>query len=246
MFDAGTTLSWRSHHRTAGMSDQENETVSQDFRQDYATLLLDDDADWATARTSYRRQVNLCHPDRYAQRPRERAHAQQQFIQITRAFDSLRAFYRTNSRLPFEPIRRDQTSSPGADARPAAPRPDADEARDMSDTIDRPSEEALLDAGILNLRKGSPARDAGMRGRRLIWPALGGLVVLGTLGLFVVLDRSARQATLDEGRAVLRETTPSVFMPSATEVKRQSSRGVFVERDDRGRIGEQLMEDIFK
>jgi len=116
----------------------------------------------------------------------------------------------------------------------------------MSDTIDRPSEEALLDAGILNLRKGSPARDAGMRGRRLIWPALGGLVVLGTLGLFVVLDRSARQATLDEGRAVLRETTPSVFMPSATEVKRQSSRGVFVERDDRGRIGEQLMEDIFK
>ena len=91
--------------------------MTHDFRQDYEALELDDRADWTTARASYRRQVNLWHPDRYAQRPRERVHAQQRFIQLTCAFDSLRNFHRANHRLPFEPIRTTRTP-------PAAPRPD--------------------------------------------------------------------------------------------------------------------------
>ena len=208
--------------------------MTHDFRQDYEALELDDRADWTTARASYRRQVNLWHPDRYAQRPRERVHAQQRFIQLTCAFDSLRNFHRANHRLPFEPIRTTRTppaDSPGQAAAGAA---------------DRPDEKAVLEAGILNARP--PAARGRRRTRlgRLIWPAAIASLVVGMLGLFLVLDRNARRATLEEGREVLRRTAPSEYMPSAAEVQKRSSRGAFVERENSGRMGDQLMEDMFR
>lgn len=217
--------------------------MTHDFRQDYEALELDHGADWATARTAYRRQVNLWHPDRYTQQPRERVHAQQRFIQLTRAFDSLRNFYRTNRRLPFEPIgaERRNAAATGAGEPPLESGTDAGRRRRAAS----PSEEEVLEAGILTLRAptGRPRR-SGLG--RLLWPALAAALVLATLAVFLVLDRSARQATMAEGREVLRRTEPSEFMPSAAEVQKRSSRGTFVEREDSGRIGDQLMEDMFR
>ena len=45
---------------------------------------------------------------------------------------------------------------------------------------------------------------------------------------------------------MLRRTAPSEYMPSAAEVQKRSSRGAFVEREDSGRMGDQLMEDMFR
>ena len=217
--------------------------MTHDFRQDYEALGLDDRADWTTARASYRRQVNLWHPDRYAQRPRERVHAQRRFIQLTRSFDSLRNFHRDHHRLPFEPIRTPRTASTGGTS--AAPAGEAAEAGDAR-PADRPDERAVLEAGILNAR--SPKARGYRRTRlgRLIWPAAVASLVVGMLGVFLVLDRNARRATLEEGREVLRRTAPSEYMPSAAEVQKRSSRGAFVEREDSGRMGDQLMEDMFR
>ena len=217
--------------------------MSHDFRQDYEVLALDDGADWATARATYRRQVNVWHPDRYVERPRERVHAQQRFIQLTRSFDSLRHFYRANRRLPFEPIRA--AGAPGAAGASGSSEAVGEAAAGADGTpgsAGRPSEEALLEAGILHARRQAAPR---RRTRSLLWPAVVAAVMAVTAGVFVVLDRNARQATLDEGREVLRRTAPSEFMPSASEVQKRSSRGTFVERED-GRLGDQLMEDIFK
>lgn len=223
--------------------------VTHDFRQDYETLSLDDRATWEMARTSYRRQVNLCHPDRYALRPRERVHAQQRFIRLTRSYDSLKGFYRTHRRLPFEPIPPPAApEATGVDAWDAATRPsERGPGAPNSRRARRPSEAALLEAGILNLRPdaaGEPRRRSTLA--RLRWPLLGAAMVLGTLAIFLLLDRGARRATLAEGREVLRRSEPSAFMPSAAEVQRRSSRGVFIEREDSGRLGDQLMEDIFR
>ena len=216
--------------------------MTHDFRQDYEALGLDERADWTTARASYRRQVNLWHPDRYAQRPREGVHAQQRFIQLTRSFESLRSFHRANHRLPFEPIRTPRPPAAGAD--PAAERDPS--GRTAPGPAERPSETAVLEAGILNVRSPKARRRRPGRLGRLIWPAAIASLVLGMLGAFLVLDRNARRATLEEGRDVLRRTAPSEYMPSAAEVQRRSSRGTFVEREDSGRIGDQLMEDVFR
>ncbi len=71
-----------------------------------------------------------------------------------------------------------------------------------------------------------------------------GIVAL-TVGAFAVLDRNERRATYDGGREVLLDTEPSEFMPGATEVRRRSTRGSFVTRED-GEPGDRLMEDVLR
>ena len=221
--------------------------MTHDYRPDYDTLELDERADWARARATYRRQVNRWHPDRFTDRPREREHAQQRFINLTRAFDNLRAFHRENARLPFEPIRYGTSA---AAAERAGPEDDAPPLRPGSvatgaSQFERPSDEAVLDAGILGLREARP----GSAPRGLGWlrwaVPLCALVVL-TLGVFVVLDRNARQAAMAEGREVLRRTAPSEFMQSGGEMGKQSARRAVIEGQGSGKIGEPLMRDLFR
>jgi len=59
--------------------------VAIQFQHNYQLLELKSDSDWAMAKKNYRRLVHACHPDRFAQKPRERMHAQQQFIERHRA-----------------------------------------------------------------------------------------------------------------------------------------------------------------
>ena len=215
--------------------------MSITYRRDYDELGLDESADWSAARRAYRGLVNTWHPDRYARRPREREQAQQRFIRLARSFDRLRAFYRENGRLPFEIV------VPEAPERLRVDRV----ARGDSERRRRDSNAAALDGGMsrdeLLGRTARPRRgnDAAPRRRRLAWLAAGLATVLATLALFVAIDREERRETYEGGRDVLLETEPSEFMPSAGEVRRRSTRGSFVTRED-GEFGDQLMEDVFR
>ena len=212
--------------------------MSTTYRSDYRELGLDEGAGWAEARGAYRSLVNTWHPDRYARRPREREHAQQRFIRLTRSFDRLRAFYRENGRLPFEKV------VPDAPERLAIERVARAYDERRRRTAPSVAVEADLDGEELLGRAPAPARS---RSRRwpLIWLGVGLCAVTATLALFVVMDRSERRSAYQSGRDVLLETEPSEFLPSATEVRRQSTRGTFVTRQE-DKMGDQLMEDIFR
>ena len=232
--------------------------MSITYRRDYQELGLDETADWPAARSAYRRLVNTWHPDRYARRPRERDNAQQRFIRLTRSFDRLRAFHRENARLPFERV---------VPAAPEALRGDRVE-RVREERLRRAAPHVAVEGELLGdelLGRGAPARPGRGHGRRperhldrgpdarrgreglptLAWAAVALAIVGLTVVAFAVLDRSERDATYDGGREVLLDTGPSEFMPSATEVRRQSTRGTFVTRED-GKLGDRLMEDLFR
>jgi len=78
--------------------------VAIQYQFEYDLLNLQPGDGWDKARANYRQLVNQCHPDRFAQRPRERAHAQQEFIELTKAFNTLRNFQRENNRMPFDRV----------------------------------------------------------------------------------------------------------------------------------------------
>ena len=215
--------------------------MSQTYRRDYEELGLDEAADWNGTRAAYRKLVNTWHPDRYAQRPREREHARQRFIRLTRSFDRLRAFYRENGRLPFETIvpeaperlRVDRVERAGTERRRRAA-----SAAAVDPALSR---DELLGRTDAPRRAGAAPRPTA----RLAWLGAGLCVVAATVALFVVMDRNERRDTYESGRGVLLETEPSEFMPSASEVRSQSTRGSFVTRED-GQLGDQLMEDVFR
>jgi len=56
------------------------ESDNSPFSKHYKNLDLGNRATWDEVRTNYRRLVQQWHPDRFENRPRERANAQQNFI----------------------------------------------------------------------------------------------------------------------------------------------------------------------
>ncbi len=204
--------------------------MADDFQQDYKQLELEQQASFKTAHMSYRRLVNHWHPDRYAQRPRERQHAQQKFIELTKSFNNLRNFHRQNDRLPFEHIEY-------------APVSTAD-----TESPTRSSAEEELQSGLFRQKHNrSSASIAHLPLRRgLLWVVPGALLLFATLGFFVVIDRAAKRDSIEQAKQVLRQTKASEFMPSAVEVKKQSSRGAFVEQQGSQKLGDQLMPNIFQ
>jgi len=199
----------------------EENNIPHDFKSDYEQLELDDRANWAQARVNYRRLVHLWHPDKYAQRPRERKHAQQQFILLTKSYDNLKTFERNNGRLPFEPA----NSPPKGDET----KPHASSTR----TKKRPTVHQDFD----NLSPGALARDHTATDTAVIKPAstgkilwaIGGVtLLLATIVTFFLLDRSANQKVIEYGREAIREAPESEFMPSAAEIRKSESRGAFI------------------
>jgi hypothetical protein len=220
------------------MNDQNDNT--RDFRPDYASLELNDRADWELLRANYRRLVHLWHPDRYVQRPQERVHAQTQFIELTKSYNNLRTFQREHGRLPFEPInagstvrngkasgfrsggpyQEPQTSHAGrASGRGSEPSPGLD-----------PHDEALA-AGMLAREPGMGTQFThGVAGKRhFCLIVLGLAMVITTVGTFFVLDKKAQQQVLERGREVIRQAPASEFMPSASEIRRSEAKGAFVQ-----------------
>ena len=212
---------------------------AHDFRPDYTILELDDRADWKTTRAQYRRLVHLWHPDRYAKRPRELEHAQQQFILLTKSYDNLKNFHRSYGRLPFEPSAgvaakteakmanrtRERKSSRYRENRATSRDTVANDRRDRS-------EPCGIEAGIVSRDPGTipPVIAANPQIRqRILWAFFAGAMIFATAAVFYVLDKKASREVIERGREVIRQAPLSDFMPTNAEIRRSEAKGAFVQ-----------------
>ncbi|MFK7993646.1 MAG: J domain-containing protein [Granulosicoccus sp.] len=194
-----------------------HDTQKTQFALHYEQLQLSDRANWDIARSSYRRLVHVWHPDKFASRPREQVHAQQQFINLTKSYNALRDFYRKNQRLPFQSVHA--ASTPKATRQPDS-RPEAPE----SSNAPMPDSNVLSrDPAPRNQRRNIPRK-----ARNVAWVLLGVITMLSTIMFFLIVDRNANRATAEIGREVVKEAPQSNFMPTAAEIRKSQTRGVFV------------------
>ncbi|WP_088919944.1 J domain-containing protein [Granulosicoccus antarcticus] len=208
----------------------EQQPRTRDFKLDYTLLELDDRADWEIVRANYRRLVHMWHPDRYAQRPRERIHAQQQFIALTKAYTQLRTFHRVHGRLPFEPIKK-STSDENMTTRNTVKEPNnknktsnaADQQQNAETTVEG------VESGMLAREANTGAKSEAGTSARAIWMLAGCAIMIATLGVFFIIDRKANQEIIEQGREAIRDAPPSDFMPSASEIRRSEAKGAFVQ-----------------
>lgn len=208
------------------MAMNEEKSGTRDFRPDYAMLELDDRANWSAVRDSYRHLVHVWHPDRFAQRPRELTHAQQQFISLTKSYTRLRNFYRRYGHMPFEPSgNRASTDDRETHTRETASLSEAD-----TDSHDNSGVEGPVEPGVLGRSVKGRALVAKPRSRtRLIWTLASGVVLVATVSIFFILDQKANQAIIERAREAVREAPPSEFMPSAAEIRRGEAKGAFIQ-----------------
>lgn len=202
----------------------------RDFRPDYAALELHGSADWEAVRSNYRRLVHLWHPDRYAQRPRERAHAQQQFISLTKSYTHLRNFHRRYGRLPFEPTGKRLTTETMDTRNPSSKQDQRHLHDENADHADIQAIGPEIELGVLGRDQSARTSALDSRSRnRIIWTLASCIIIVATLSIFFLLDRKANQAIIERGREAVRDAPASEFMPSAAEIRRSEAKGAFVQ-----------------
>jgi len=206
--------------------------VAIQFQQNYELLELDPGADWDRANKNYRRLVHTWHPDRFAQRPRERVHAQQQFIELTKAFNNLRSYYRKNHRLPFEQIKHAISDPPEPPTHQRV----------------SPEDKSVFEKGILNKRKPSLLKRKSKFIKPLLWALPVGATLFAGMTVFFIVDRNAKLNTIEEAKRVLRKAEPSEYMRDADAISKANSRAVMINRAGNGgkKMGEKLARDLFK
>ncbi len=204
--------------------------MANDFLHDYESLQLAKDASWIDAQTSYRKLVNHWHPDRYAQRPRELDHAQKQFIELTKSFNNLRNYHRTNARLPFE-LNRVSKANPSV--------PNEQQRVESVNGLEP-------DLKILNNGKKKNDSRLFLKLKPFVWTGIAGVLIIGSLALMFVMDKHARQRNIEQAREVLKDTKPSEFLPKTDSIKRQNNRGAIINNTSQGRLGDRLMQDVFR
>ena len=195
---------------------QTHDLQSDHFVEHYKQLELEHDANWEQARANYRRLVQVWHPDRFAQRPRERANAQKEFIKLTKSHTELRNFHRKHQRMPFQLARRVNTQH---------------DAASFDDTYDSGiSDVSDLSEGILHRssarHKTSKQRSTSLK--KIAWAVSGVGIMISTIVFFLILDRNANRANAERGREVVRQAPQSEFMPSASEIRRSQAREAFI------------------
>jgi len=203
--------------------------VAIQFQHNYQLLELKPGSDWQTAKKNYRRLVHACHPDRFAQKPRERVHAQQKFIELTKAFNSLRTFHRENHRMPFEQIRHAVADSP-------EPPP----SQRVTTT-----DETMFKTGILNKRKPS-TENLKSSLKPLLWILPTGATIIAGLVVFVIIDRNAKMKTIEEAKRVLHSSEPSQYMRDSEKISQVNSRAVLINKSGSKKMGDKLAKDLFK
>ena len=191
----------------------------EQFVLHYKTLELDNQASWNVARGSYRRLVHQWHPDRFANRPREKVNAQQKFISVTKSYNELRQFFRENGRLPFESA----SAAAGGRSEPVSSKNNQSRAFDAT-SIEQ--EGAAIFGRDPDQRTDYDKPPFGWK--KAVWIFAGSSVMVLTVVGFLFLDRRASQSIAEQGREVLKETPPSEFMPSSEEIRRSQTRGAFV------------------
>lgn len=201
------------------------------FEQEYRLLELDTGANWSIAQANYRRLVHAWHPDRYAHRPREKMHAQSQFIELTKAFNHLRSFYRQNHRLPFEQIKQ-------AIADPPEP--------ETHQQI-RPEDGSINELSILNKRKPSTKLLKPSLLKILLWVIPAFATVAAGCAVFFIIDRNTKQNAIEEAKRVLRTVQPSEYMANTEELTKATNRANIVNPVEGNRkMGDKLAKDLFK
>lgn len=198
-----------------------SQTSSQpSFKSDYAVLQLHKSADWAAARASYRQLVHLWHPDKFIQRPAERAHAQLQFINLTKSYNSLRNFQRINGHLPFQTIASHQTRDAGKSEKPDASKP-GETSHDRRGTAEDRSGRAPAAKAVKNVT-------AHRKNRGATWMATGALMMIATIVFLLVQDNKATKARLELGREVVRQAPPSEFLTDNVKIRKSQTREAFL------------------
>jgi len=204
--------------------------VAIQFKRDYELLELEPTSNWELTRANYRRLVNIWHPDRFTDKPRERAHAQQQFIELTKSFNNLRSFYRENKRMPFERMTQSVSDLPEP---PVSKRVN-------------PKDHEIVQNSILNKRKPSKVstRASPLRANWWIIPTV--LTIVAGLFVFMYIDRSTRYKQIEEAKRVLRSTEPSAYMPNREAIAKHGNTNRMMNGADAKKVGEQLAKDVFK
>lgn len=84
--------------------------------------------------------------------------------------------------------------------------------------------------GILGreLSDKAPTHLAAGRSTRRLWMLSAAALLLVTVSVFFVLDRTAQQKILERGRATVRAAPPSDFMPTPAQIRRSEAKGAFV------------------
>jgi len=206
--------------------------VAIQFQHNYQLLELKPGSDWAMAKNNYRRLVHACHPDRFAQQPRERIHAQQQFIELTKAFNSLRTFYRENNRMPFEQIKH-------AVADPPVPPP--------SQQV--PSrDETIFKSGILNKPKPPPDNLEAKLAKPLFWVLPTVATVIVGLVAFFIIDHNTNLSRMEEATRVLSNSEPSKYMRNYEKITEDTGRrnAILNQSGHGSKMGDKLAKDLFK
>ena len=192
------------------------------FSQHYKQLELGNRATWDDVKINYRRLVHLWHPDRFEQRPEQRAHAQQKFIDLTKSYNVLRNFHRSNNRLPYQSAHLANKELPKSRTTRAQKVEDSNKNDD--------SEPVAVDESLLQ-RDPQTRRNNGNHksNNRGIWWGLTACALLSiTIVFFMIQDRKASQAIAEQGREIIKQVPPSEFMPSASEIRKSQTRGAFV------------------
>jgi curved DNA-binding protein CbpA len=193
------------------------------FEMAYKTLKLEKNADWAAARNHYRKLVHRWHPDKFSDRPTELENAQKQFIVLTKSYNKLKDFYALHKRLPFEHTQpeKDRPDAPiGANPADLPKKSNVDPNNLDMGTLSR--DKSKVDARLI---KKSPIA-------KILWSVVAIVVVVGTIMLFFILDQKASQKNLAIAREVLKEAPESEFTPTASEIRRSESKGVFLRIPD--------------
>ncbi len=204
--------------------------MANDFHRDYESLQIARDARWDDAQSSYRKLVHQWHPDRYALRPRELAHAQKRFIELTKSFNNLRNFHRLNQRLPFEQKAPSATTS---------------SVMKEQQRID-PVGATEADLEILNKSKKTSRANQTSKSSPWLWTALTGLLLVGSLALMFVIDDRARKQNLEKAREVLQQSRPSEFLPNKEDIKKRNNRGAILTNSAKGKLGDRLLPNAFR
>jgi len=177
---------------------------------------------FASARAKYRKLVHIWHPDKHADRPRERDHAQKQFIALTTAFNNLKDFHKLHNRLPFE------------GKQPEAPRPDAV----LGSNVSAMGKKSRVDTNNLNLdtlsRDTSKTDDRVKKKsplKKILWVATASVVICTTVAFFLLIDQKAGQRNMEHAKRVLKNAPESEFKTSEREIRRSVAKGAFIGRN---------------
>ena len=165
--------------------------MNTNFKSQYEILGLSEQTDWPTVQHTYRRLVHEWHPDRHLGDQRQNELAEQRFIQLTQAFNTLRDFQRKNHRLPLQSHLSGQTSNQTDSAYGSHVR--------ISSNI---SDEELAKTSILYGERGSKHSrslvDRLKKNRVLVAAGLLSCFTILTVALMFVLDKRGAQKTYDQ------------------------------------------------